>query len=89
MMDARLEQACGAFEQMVIATLVAPVARTISVAAGESTDDSLYGDAAITGDPAAAQLAESLFPQMFAQALEQAGGLGLRAALARAITHEP
>lgn len=68
-MQAHLQEACGEFEQVMLASLVAHSSFSFGIERSDDTES----EPAFGSDGAA-----ELFPQVFAAALERAGGIGLR-----------
>ncbi len=66
-MQAHLREACDAFEQVMLTSLVPRSLFSPGIESESESEPSLGSD-----------LAADLFPQVFAAALERAGGIGLR-----------
>lgn len=75
-MEGQLRALCGEFEQVMLASLVPQSPGFVSGISSENAD----GDSATN-----AGLSAGLFPQVFAAALERAGGIGLSAAFFRSL----
>ena len=66
-MQAQLREACGALEQVMLTSLVPHSLFSLGIESESNSEPPLGSD-----------LAADLFPQVFAAALEHAGGIGLR-----------